>query len=481
MKMQVRTSWVTPLLLSGALLAAMPAMAQDDPPARVARLAGIRGDVSLMLPGDDQWSDAPVNYPLVSGSRVYSGDSSQVEIQAGGTEIRGWNDTDVTLTSLIEGYEQVALASGSIRVSIYSLNQGDQVEIDTPNGAVILQQPGSYRVDAYPNDGASDLIVSSGVAVVAAPGGLNQEVDQGQAVQLSGSNPTNLEAVGYPQSDDLDNWSTSRDNAYRNSASARYVSRDLVGYGDLDANGDWAQDNDYGPVWYPHVDQNWSPYSVGHWAYVAPWGYTWMDDEQWGYAPFHYGRWATVNGRWGWVPGPRDVRPVYSPALVAFEGGAGFAVGGGEVSVWFPLGVGEPYVPWYPCSPRYAVNVNVTNVNIAYIHNTTIVNNFNGFVSSARSSNNVASIRVNATYANRERAVAMPASAMSSGRPVAQAKINVTPQMRQQFASAPVHTAPSAPRPARSAPPAKASVKAPATRPTVLTPRGPVQATAQPM
>ena len=37
--------------------------------------------------------------------------------------------------------------------------------------------------------------------------------------------------------------------------------------------------------------------------------------------------------------------PVWSPALVVFAGG--IHVGGAGVSVWFPLGPGEPYHPWY--------------------------------------------------------------------------------------------------------------------------------------
>jgi hypothetical protein len=434
-----------------------------------------------MYPDSSGWSEAPANYPLYSGARLYTGDSSQVEIQSGGTQIRGWGNTDVTLTNLSEGYEQVGLATGSIRVSIYSMNQGDTVEIDTPSGAVMLQGPGSYRVDAFPDNGASDLVVANGVAVVTGPG-LNQEVDSGQAVQMYGSNPIQLDAVGYPQPDDLDMWSSRRDNEFHNSRSARYVSPYMVGYGDLDANGDWSEESEYGPVWYPHANPGWRPYSTGRWAYVAPWGYTWIDDASWGYAPFHYGRWVTVRGRWGWVPGPREVRPVYSPALVAFVGGGGISVsiggGGGGVAAWFPLGVGEPYVPWYHCSPTYARNVNVTNVNITRIHNTTVVNNFNTFVTQTHTVNNVTNIHVtNVTYINRTEVIAVPAAAMSSGHSVAQAQVKMTPEVQRQLASAPVHAAPSAPPPAHTMLVAKTSVKAPAARPTLMTSRGPAKAT----
>ena len=473
--------YLAALMTAGTMLTAFPLAAQNDPPGRVARIDRMQGDVSLMYPGANWWTEAPPNYPLISGARLYTADfPSQVEIQSGGTEIRGWSDTDITLTNLTEGYEQIGLATGSVRVSIFSMNPGDVVEIDTPNGAVLLQQPGSYRIDAYPRDGASDLVVSSGTAVVAAPGGLNQEVGSGQAVQLLGANPTELVPVGNAPPDGLDNWSAGLDAAYRNSISVRYVSPYLVGYRDLDGNGAWTQEVEYGPVWYPNVGPGWRPYSAGYWAYVAPWGYTWIDDAPWGYAPFHYGRWLVVRGRWGWVPGPREVRPVYSPALVAFVGGPNisFSTGGGGVAAWFPLGIGEPYVPWYHCSPTYARNVNVTNVNVTYIHNTTIVNNFNTFVTTTRTVNNVNNIMVNKiTYVNRTQVVVVPAAAMTSGHSVAQAQIKVTPDMQRQLANAPVHALPSAPPPAHPQLVAKTLVKAPVDRPTLLTPRGPAKAT----
>ena len=136
---------------------------------------------------------------------------------------------------------------------------------------------------------------------------------------------------------------------FDDSPSARYCPHDMVGYQDLDDNGDWRPSSQYGNVWYPRVDANWSPYHEGHWAWIDPWGWTWVDDERWGYAPFHYGRWVSDGGRWGWIPGPREQRAVYAPALVAFVGGVGIGVGGNVA--WFPLGPREVYVPTYQVSP----------------------------------------------------------------------------------------------------------------------------------
>ena len=136
--------------------------------------------------------------------------------------------------------------------------------------------------------------------------------------------------------------------------------------------------------------------------------------------------------------GPRTtpIAPVYSPALVAWVGGPRVTVGiGVGVSAWFPLGVGEPFVPWYHASPYYARQVNVTNVNVTYIHNTTVVNNYNNFIANTRTVNNVNQLNTaNIQYANRAQVIAVPESAMASGRPVAHSAVNLTPAMRQQLA-----------------------------------------------
>jgi len=155
----------------------------------------------------------------------------------------------------------------------------------------------------------------------------------------------------------------------------------VIGYEDLDDNGDWQETPDYGAVWVPRrVATGWAPYRYGHWAWVEPWGWTWIDDAPWGFAPFHYGRWVYVGGGWAWVPGRVVARPVYAPALVVFVGGRNWslAIAGGSGVAWFPLAPEEPYVPAYRVSNTYIRNVNVTNVNVTDITVTNVnVKNIN--------------------------------------------------------------------------------------------------------
>jgi hypothetical protein len=481
------------LKMAAAALAALPllassAHAQDgDPPGRVARIAWLSGNVSLQPAGTQDWGIAPPNYPMTSGDRLYVDQGGRAIIQNGSTDVRVWGGSDVTLTNLTDDYEQIGIAQGSVRVRVFAMVPGNIIEVDTPSGAVIVQQPGDYRVNVYPGDQGSVVEVNAGSVQIAAPN-VNQYVDQGEAVQLYGTDNVEIGLIDMMPFDDLDHWSIDRDHHIMYSASARYVSRDIPGYDDLDDYGGWTPTPDYGPVWFPNqVAVGWQPYTVGHWAYVAPWGYTWVDDAPWGYAPFHYGRWVTVGGRWGWVPGPVNVRPVYAPAFVAFVGGGpGISIGvsigggGGGVAAWFPLGVAEPFVPWYHCSPSYVRTVNVTNVNVTVIHNTTIVNNYNVFINNTRNVTNVNQINVtNVTYVNRTHVVAVNQNAMTSGARVQQAVVHLNPQQQQQLVRAPIVVS----RPPVAAPArpmlvqARASVSRPAARPVLMTPHGRAAAT----
>ncbi|HEY0758881.1 MAG TPA: DUF6600 domain-containing protein [Acidisarcina sp.] len=462
---------LVPALLACALVVAgwsgtAPAMAQsDDPPARVARLGQLEGQVSIQPSGVEQWSQASSNYPVATGDRIYADQDGRGEISAGEAVARIWHATDVTVTSLNDQLLQLGLAQGTLRVHTFTVDANNQVEVDTPNGAITVTQPGDIRVDTFTGDDGTIVTVNSGAVQLSGPD-LQQELYAGNSVRLQGSNPIQISQNDIPRADQFDHWSLDRDRHMRDSQTSQYVNRDAVGSEDLDDYGDWSQSSDYGPVWYPRqVAVDWAPYREGHWVWTGPWGWTWVDDEPWGYAPFHYGRWVRVEDRWGWLPGPVQVRPIWSPALVAFVGGGGFSIGVG-VSAWFPLGPGEPYHPWYHCSPSYQQRVNVTNVNITVIHNTTIINNYNGYLRNPQDSSHLDSVR----YANREVAVtAMRQSDFASARPVHAAMVRVDPVelQRTQIMAHPMV------RPTmQSLAPRPVSVPVPVQRPTLLTQGG---------
>ena len=300
---------------------------QDDPPTRVARLGYMEGSVSFQPAGETDWVQAVANRPMTTGDRLWADKGSRAELQLGSAVIRLSENTGVSFLNLDDHTVQIQLSSGTINLRVRRLDQNDDFEVDTPDLAFTVSRPGSYRLDAS-EDGTYTVVSLRDGEGQATGNGQTYTLHAGERATFSGGTDSlnaDVEDLGGP--DQFDNWANGRDHRYDNSRSAQYVSRDVVGYEDLDDHGSWRDDRNYGHVWYPNnVAPGWAPYREGHWDWISPWGYTWVDDSSWGYAPFHYGRWVVVGGRWGWIAGPVNVRPVYAPALVVFIGGGG---GGG--------------------------------------------------------------------------------------------------------------------------------------------------------
>jgi hypothetical protein len=357
------------------------AAAQDqdsdqDPPTRAGRLGYVQGAVSFQPGGQGDWLDAVPNRPLTTGDNLWVDKDSRAEVQIGSTSIRLNSETSITLLDLNDDVTQVRLSLGSLFFRVRHLRDGETFEVNTPNLAFTIDQPGEYRLDVSANGDQTTAVVWRGDAEITG-GGSSYRLNEGQQGTFSGVDQLTYNVGGIGQQDAFDIWCRGRDDREDRAQSARYVSEDMTGYEDLDDYGRWHNVEGYGNVWTPvGVPYGWAPYRFGHWAYVWPWGWTWVEDEPWGFAPFHYGRWAFAGGGWCWVPGPVAVAPVYSPALVAFIGGGGFSVGIGVGSGvgWFPLAPGEVFVPWYRTSPRYVQNVNITNTRVTNIQVTNVYN-----------------------------------------------------------------------------------------------------------
>ncbi|CAM5582886.1 DUF6600 domain-containing protein [Rhodanobacter lindaniclasticus] len=355
------------LLLAGIGAGHAQTGADDDgyaPPSRVARLSWSSGELGLLPSGAHDWSDASVNRPLTTGDKLSSGDDSRAELELGGATLRLAQRTDMGLLDLDEQLAQIELTQGTLSLSVRQLDQGQSYEIDTPTVALVIDQPGRVRVDI--DGGATRVTVFDGKATVYGENDAQRDVFAGRSYRFIDSSLAAIAISDIDGGDDFDAWVEQRDQRYAQSRSSQYVSPEVVGYQDLDHYGEWQDDSDYGPVWYPgNVAVDWAPYRDGRWAYIAPWGWTWIDAMPWGYAPYHYGRWAHTHRGWGWIPGPRYARPIYAPALVAFVGGGGFSVGIGSGPVgWFPLGPGEVYNPWYRCDRDYYRRVNINNIRV---------------------------------------------------------------------------------------------------------------------
>ena len=343
---------------------------EADPPSRVARVSYVEGAVSLEPAGMQEWSAAEHNRPLTAGDRLWTDQQSVAELDLGDAVLRLGGMTGFAFLNLDDRFAQIQLSAGILVLRVWDTSSGQSYEIDTPQLAVQLNQPGAYRIEVDEPGNTTLVKVSEGEAVALGSSG-SIPIDARQVMVFTGSaSATTLSysAASLGPPDDLDTWSATRDRQVEESPSQQYVADGTPGTYELDDNGRWQSTPEYGYVWTPAVVMaSWVPFRFGHWVWIPPWGWTWVDDAPWGYATFHYGRWVFLRGSWCWVPGPRPLRPVYAPALVAWTNGPGFAGPGASAPNvgWFPLGPHEVYAPAYRVSDAYLRNVNTANTTIA--------------------------------------------------------------------------------------------------------------------
>jgi hypothetical protein len=351
---------IAALLLALALAPAAFA-ADDDPPARVGRLAWIEGEALAYTDPESGWERAGINAHLTSENSVWTEPRSRAEVRAGSIALRLEESTQLDIVRLDDIELFAHLARGSLAVRVRYFERDEAIVVTTPEGRFRIRGNGRFRIDADAGRRESRLTVFEGSASLESSGG-TVIVDTGRTVLVTGGERPSWE-YERAVTTAIDEWALARDEGYREGQASRYVSPRMTGWEDLDRYGEWRDEPDYGTVWYPtRVEVGWAPYSYGRWTWVRPWGWTWVDDAPWGYAPFHYGRWVNVRNRWAWYPGRYDPRPVWAPALVGWVGGSGWSltINSGPVGVvgWYPLSPWDRYEPWYRARPAYVTHVN---------------------------------------------------------------------------------------------------------------------------
>jgi len=398
---------------------AQDAAPQQDPPSRVGYVSLIEGTVSMRVTstdpnaGDAQWAPASVNYPMSTGTSLWTEPGAKAEIQIGAARIDLDGGTEVDIVAVDDQNVDINVPQGRADIHLHGRQPNENYEATLPRGTAALMVDGTYRLIAGDDQNPSRVGALYGTAQLLEPS-QSVPVETNNELIVTSGDP--LQYTQAPLQDDaFDHWVADRMHRFDAPPPRQYVSPQVVGAQALDQYGTWQETPQYGAVWIPaQVSADWAPYREGHWRWVAPWGWTWVDDEPWGFAPFHYGRWAQFDGRWGWVPGTIVARPVYAPAMVAFVGGEpgprpgvaiGIGIGAGiGISIgWVPLGPGEVYRPPYHVSDNYIRNVNVTNVSNTTINNITVNKTVNV---------------TNVTYANQRAVTVVNHDAFVNARPV---------------------------------------------------------------
>ncbi|MGI8988002.1 MAG: DUF6600 domain-containing protein [Bryobacteraceae bacterium] len=351
----------------------------DVPGPSVARISLINGDVSVRRGDSGDFVAAALNAPLLAQDYVSTGAAAQAEVQFDYSNmVRLGVDTETRFTQLDANRVQMQIARGTVTYWMRT-DSPMQAELSTPSVSLRPMQRGSYRISVL-DDGQTQITVRAGEAEIATPRG-TERVRAGKTMLVRGT-PENPEfqIVNAIARDDWDNWNERRDRDLDHARSYQYMSRDIQGGEDLDANGRWNNDPQYGNVWTPTVPAGWAPYRVGRWVWEDYYGWTWVSGDPWGWAPYHYGSWYNGPSGWSWCPGPIFSHHFWRPALVAFFGfggdgfgfHAGIGFGFGNVG-WVPLAPFERFHPWYGRGVYGGYGRgSINNVNI--VNNTNITN-----------------------------------------------------------------------------------------------------------
>ncbi len=367
---RVLTSLALVVIVVAVSVCAVPLRAQDNPNANaganpnasgdpdgqyepgraVARISILNGDVSVRRGDSGDVVAAALNAPLMADDRLLTSSSSRAEVQLDSSNmIRIGPNAEVRFAAMDVKSFQIQIAAGTVTFRTLRATQA-LVEVDTPSVAVRPMRPGAYRVTVH-EDGTSEITVRSGEAEIDSPRG-GERLEAGQTMDARGpASDPEFQVVQAAPFDAFDRWNDDRDRYIENSQSARHVSPNISGAEDLDQNGQWVNDPNYGSVWQPTVGPDWAPYQNGRWVWEDYYGWTWVSADPWGWAPYHYGRWFWGTGGWAWYPGPIVANPFWAPAYVGFfgfGGGLGVGVGFGFGGVgWVALAPFEVFHPWW--------------------------------------------------------------------------------------------------------------------------------------
>ncbi len=411
--------------LTVLLVALSPFLAaQTDPPGRVGRLNYINGPVSFQPAGVTDWVDADINRPLTTGDQVWVGDGGRAEIHVGSTALRLDSNTAFQFLNLDDQTIQIQLSQGTLTVRVRNLAQYQNLELDTPSLAFTVLRPGEYRIGADPDSQTTTVTVRDGDGEVTG-GGRTFPVHARQQAIVVGADQITYDLVSAPGADGWDQWNSSRDRREDQSPSARYVSREMDGYEDLDQYGSWANQPGYGQVWMPPRSQRAGrPITTGIGRGSRPGVGPGLTTRRGDSLPTtmadglpsvavgagcldRMGKLHYMRRRW-WGGSAEAEAEAGSGFSVSFSFGNAAAVG------WFPLGPREPYFPAYSVSSGYFGRVNHTNTVI----NNTVINNYY-----SDSRNHDGPALNNIRYANRDvrnAVTAVPQDKFANGRRVAE-------------------------------------------------------------
>ncbi|HOE17551.1 MAG TPA: FecR domain-containing protein [Syntrophorhabdaceae bacterium] len=334
---------------------ALPLQGYSVDPGEI-HLRYLEGDVQVKTGDAKEWLPASINMPLRDSDQIWVPDNGKAELfLRNGAIVRLGRDTFLEMPAPGDTQPRFYLGAGSVYGNVI-VEKGKPVIVETPAASFIAHGNSIFRIDIAENEDSTVSVFQ---------GELYADRGTGQMRIGAGERMTLKKDAQYPvlakllPADEWEQWNKARDREFSRPEpgnATAYLPDELKPYSyDLNKNGRWIYEQEYGYVWTPTVIvvQDWSPYRVGRWVWMRG-DYVWISYEPWGWVPYHYGRWAFIKARgWCWVPprrgfaywGPGYVGWVHTPTYVS----------------WVPLAPGEIYYGRGHYGPH---SVNIKNVTV---------------------------------------------------------------------------------------------------------------------
>src|SRR5262249_3216145 len=146
----------------------------------------IDGRLTVRAPGDDDWSEASLNYPVSAGMSFTTSPGGRAEMQFGGTILRLDGRTAITVIDLDQDSLRVGVEDGSVDVRTRILFDNEEIGFETDHASITVLEAGGYRIDAGVGSEPARVVAFSGRAEVETSRG-RETVHTNDAVEANAS------------------------------------------------------------------------------------------------------------------------------------------------------------------------------------------------------------------------------------------------------------------------------------------------------
>ncbi len=302
-----------PLIISLAALPAAPLAAAESsakpgaaagantgtgiPATSVARLKIDKGTAWVRPADSGEWQEYSTNTPLAERARVSVPNGSRAQILfREGQSLVLQGGAEVEIRELGEKHVTLRLQSGSVGLSLPT-DGFAPLRFRVPGKREVdIGAPGRYALSTDVGTGTTKFVVGEGTGTVSGEGTApvavkaGEEASIGAQIRVARAEATAPAPPAAPREPQL-------------TEAEREAGVPPEAAGELRDYGRWVYTPEYGYVWSPYVDADWTPYYYGHWVWVYPYGWVWVAYEPWGWWPYHYGWWVDdISFGWVWCP-----------------------------------------------------------------------------------------------------------------------------------------------------------------------------------